>query len=127
MGGREAAEAFWQAGVESEGSCSLVVKIKLLMCKYTQKDPNMSLGVWGQMGAEKAVAHHGIPALLTCLLSPHLPKALVVLLSRSGTAGPGQSMVSVLQIESAKTIWWKCGDRNAAYPLPGLWEHLQFL
>lgn len=94
-GGRQA-EALWQAGDEPEGfSYSLVVKIKLLMCKYAQEDPNISPGVQGQLGAEKAVARHGIPALLPCLLSPPLPKALVVLRSHSGAAGSEQGAGSM--------------------------------
>ena len=96
------------------------------MCKYAQEDPNISPGVWGQMGAEKAVAHRGIPALLSCLLSPPLPKALVVLLSHSGAADSGQSMVSVLHTarKSMKTFWGNAEraarERNARYPLPRL-------
>lgn len=83
------------------------------------------------MRAEKAVARHGIPALLPCLLSPHLPKALVVLLSHSGAAGPGQSLVSVLQTargcENFLVETERAGRDKKAYLLLGLWEHLQFL
>lgn len=105
-GGRQA-EALWQAGDDPEGfSYSLVVKIKLLMCKYAQEDPNISPGVWGQVGAEKEVARHGIPALLSCLLSPPLPKALAVLLSHSGAAGLERRAGSVLHTarKSVKTF-----------------------
>lgn len=136
--GGQKAEALWQAAVESEGfSYSLIVKIKLLMGKYGQEDPNISPGVWGRIGAEKAIAHCGIPALLPCLLSPPLPKALVVLLSHSGTADSERSMVSVLRTarKSVKTFWWKCRKSSqrqkcqvpSAVALLMLWQHLQLL
>lgn len=128
--GRQA-EASWQTGDEPEGLIySLVVTIKLLMCRYAQLDPNISPRVWGQEGAEKAVVHHGIPALLSCLLSQPLPKTLVA-------ADWEQRAVSVLCTarKSVKTSWWKCRKNSQrekcqlppASVLRMLWEHLQFL
>lgn len=89
--GRRKARALWQAGGEPEGfSNYLVVKVKLLICKYTQAVLNVS--PWAGR-VEKVVAHQGIPALISCLVT--LPKALVVLLSHSGAAGSEQRGVCV--------------------------------
>lgn len=72
------------------------------------------------VGAVKAVAHHGILALLSCLLSPPLPKALVVLLSHSGAAGLEQRAGSVLHAEgkSVKTFWWKYTKSSRSQKCP---------
>lgn len=88
--GRRKAQALQQAGGEPGFRYYLVVKVKLLIRKYTQRVLSASLRA-GR--AEKAVAHQGIPALISCLLA--VPKALVALLSRSGAAGLEQSRVCV--------------------------------